>query len=72
MPLADQMDYRNMCTSRELEANLRVEVFKGSTSSTKAYEWISRLIDCFRIIKCPQDQEVKLAKTMLGREARDW
>ena len=55
--LADQMNYCNKCTSKELKA-LRVEVFRGSASSTKANEWISRLIDYFRIIRCLEDEEV--------------
>lgn len=41
-------------------------------SSINVDEWINRLIDCFRIIRCPKDQEVELVETMLEEEVRVW
>lgn len=45
------MDLINRFTSRELEA-LGVEVFRRSTSSVEINEWVSKLIECFKIISC--------------------
>lgn len=65
MSLANQIDYKDKCTSRKLEA-LRVDVFRGSTSSTEADKWISKVIECFRMIKCPKRPRSQTSRKHVG------